>query len=86
MNTVYELLAQKERDLSRVHKEVECLRIAAILLSDEADEHKDEHKRVSEREPLVTAGTEDSVGAAEAGTPEESTVQRVMGMFRKRPA
>jgi len=84
MNTVYELLAQKEKDLSRVHKEVECLRIAATLLSD-----GDEVEGGNDRRPgeiLVTPDSDHSVLPAEEGIAEESTVRKVMGMFRKRTA
>lgn len=36
MKNVYEVLRQKELELTRLEKEVEALRIAAPLLSDEA--------------------------------------------------
>jgi len=38
MKNVYEVLRQKELELTRLEKEVEALRIAAPLLSDEAKE------------------------------------------------
>jgi hypothetical protein len=77
MNSVYELLSQKERDLTRVHKEVECLRIAANLLCDE----EDESVSTPEESPVTFS-------APVAGEPsqedlhEESAVQKVMGIFR----
>ncbi|HTR64219.1 MAG TPA: hypothetical protein VMH85_00505 [Terriglobales bacterium] len=37
MRNVYEVLRQKELELSRLEKEVEALRVAAPLLSDEKD-------------------------------------------------
>jgi hypothetical protein len=37
MKNVYEVLRQKELELSRLEKEVEALRVAAPLLSDEKD-------------------------------------------------
>lgn len=82
MNTVYELLAQKEKDLSRVHNEVECLRIAAPLLSDEGDESSPEN----EGDRLLSVEPAPPAIPPQAATAEESTVQKVMGIFRKRPA
>jgi hypothetical protein len=38
MKNVYEVLRQKELELSRLEKEVEALRVAAPLLSDESKE------------------------------------------------
>jgi hypothetical protein len=37
MKNVYEVLRQKELELSRLEKEVEALRVAAPLLSDEKE-------------------------------------------------
>ena len=37
MRNVYEVLRQKELELSRLEREVEALRVAAPLLSDEKD-------------------------------------------------
>jgi hypothetical protein len=37
MKNVYEVLRQKELELARLEKEVEALRVAAPLLSDERD-------------------------------------------------
>jgi hypothetical protein len=37
MKNVYEVLRQKELELARLEKEVEALRVAAPLLSDEKD-------------------------------------------------
>ena len=37
MKNVYEVLRQKELELSRLEKEVEALRVAAPLLSDDKD-------------------------------------------------
>jgi len=37
MRNVYEVLRQKELELARLEKEVEALRVAAPLLSDEKD-------------------------------------------------
>lgn len=82
MNSVSELLAQKEKDLSRVHKEVECLRIAAPLLLDEVDETTP----VTEDNLILNMAPDHPVIPPKAETAEESTVQKVMGIFRKRPA
>lgn len=43
MRNVYEVLRQKELELARLEKEVEALRVAAPLLSEEK-ESNDEHK------------------------------------------
>ncbi|MGH9510508.1 MAG: hypothetical protein ACRD2U_00065 [Terriglobales bacterium] len=44
MKNVYEVLRQKELELSRLEKEVEALRVAAPLLSDEKDAGMDAGK------------------------------------------
>jgi len=41
MKNVYEVLRQKELELSRLEKEVEALRVAAPLLSDDKDSMSD---------------------------------------------
>jgi len=41
MKNVYEVLRQKELELSRLEKEVEALRVAAPLLSDDKDMSSD---------------------------------------------
>ncbi len=41
MKNVYEVLRQKELELSRLEKEVEALRVAAPLLSDDKDAGSD---------------------------------------------
>ena len=41
MKNVYEVLRQKELELSRLEKEVEALRVAAPLLSDDKDINSD---------------------------------------------
>jgi len=48
MKNVYEVLRQKELELTRLEKEVEALRIAAPLLSEEMKES------VSESKPTLT--------------------------------
>ena len=49
MKNVYEVLRQKELELSRLEKEVEALRVAAPLLSDDKD--------VAATEPAVSKPT-----------------------------
>ncbi len=49
MKNVYEVLRQKELELTRLEKEVEALRIAAPLLSDEKEQVPDTLK------PTLTA-------------------------------
>ncbi len=46
MKNVYEVLRQKEQELIRLEKEVEALRVAAPLLSDDKDNSTDiEHNK-----------------------------------------
>jgi predicted CopG family antitoxin len=47
MKTVEEVLRSKEEEIQRVRKEVEALRIAAGLLSDQdAEDHKTEYRQL----------------------------------------
>jgi hypothetical protein len=47
MKTVEEVLRMKEEEIDRVKKEVEALRIAAGLLSDQdAEDHKPEYRQL----------------------------------------
>lgn len=54
MKNVYEVLRQKEQELSRLEREVEALRIAAPLLSEEKESGVDSAK------PTLTAPTSQS--------------------------
>jgi hypothetical protein len=49
MKNVYEVLRQKELELARLEKEVEALRVAAPLLSDDKD--------VAENKPTLAAAS-----------------------------
>jgi len=51
MKNVYEVLRQKELELTRLEKEVEALRVAAPLLSDE-------------KEPMIAEAPKPSLAAA----------------------
>ncbi len=53
MKDVYELLRQKELEISRLEKEVEALRIAAPLLSDDG-EFGDDSQPTLTRRPAST--------------------------------
>lgn len=56
MKNVYEVLRQKELELTRLEKEVEALRIAAPLLSEEAKEATSMSMSMSESpKPTLTA-------------------------------
>jgi hypothetical protein len=44
MKNVYEVLRQKELELSRLEKEVEALRVAAPLLSEDKEANNDNNK------------------------------------------
>jgi hypothetical protein len=50
MKDVYEVLRQKELEVSRLQKEVEALRVAAPLLTDVEAENYDEPTRASSAE------------------------------------
>jgi hypothetical protein len=52
MKNVYEVLRQKEIELARLEKEVEALRVAAPLLSDEGPAAADGNSK-----PTLTAAT-----------------------------
>ena len=54
MKNVYEVLRQKELELSRLEKEVEALRVAAPLLSDDKDAGSD---ATTAKPTLATATT-----------------------------
>jgi hypothetical protein len=45
MKNVYEVLRQKELELTRLEKEVEALRVAAPLLSDDKDALDSDHSK-----------------------------------------
>lgn len=53
MKNVYEVLRQKELELSRLEKEVEALRVAAPLLSDDKDAASD----ATGTKPTLTASS-----------------------------
>jgi hypothetical protein len=53
MKNVYEVLRQKELELTRLEKEVEALRVAAPLLSDD----KDSSTEIDHNKPTLTGST-----------------------------
>jgi len=53
MKNVYEVLRQKELELARLEKEVEALRVAAPLLSDD----KDAGSETTSAKPTLTTST-----------------------------
>jgi hypothetical protein len=53
MKNVYEVLRQKELELSRLEKEVEALRVVAPLLSDEANLATTENPKPTLATPAV---------------------------------
>lgn len=53
MKNVYEVLRQKELELARLEKEVEALRVAAPLLSDD----KDAASETTTAKPTLTAAS-----------------------------
>ena len=57
MKNVYEVLRQKELELSRLEKEVEALRVAAPLLSDDKDSGLDsDHNK-----PTLASGAQQPI-------------------------
>ena len=62
MKNVYEVLRQKELEVSRVEKEVEALRVAAPLLSERDDAAYD------------ATATLDSLGAQNSGSQSQQAV------------
>ena len=56
MKNVYEVLRQKELELARLEKEVEALRVAAPLLSDDKDTGSSESATTS-KPTLTTAAS-----------------------------
>lgn len=53
MKNVYEVLRQKELELARLEKEVEALRVAAPLLSDD----KDQISEPTTTKPILTSAS-----------------------------
>jgi hypothetical protein len=51
MKNVYEVLREKELEISRVETEVEALRIAAPLLSEEGEEANDDRPTLARSNP-----------------------------------
>lgn len=56
MKNVYEVLRQKELELARLEKEVEALRVAAPLLSEDKGE-RDSISESANAKPTLTAAT-----------------------------
>ena len=93
MRNAYELLEQKERDLGRVRKEVESIRIVASLLSDESassddgdEPNRDEHDEPEEEQASMELVPEPPAMFLEMESQPKTAMQRVVGIFRKRPA
>jgi len=57
MKNVYEVLRQKELELTRLEKEVEALRVAAPLLSDD----KDTSTEIDHKPTLASATTQQPI-------------------------
>lgn len=57
MKNVYEVLRQKELELTRLEKEVEALRVAAPLLSDDKESGISSMDGTTSKPTLATTGT-----------------------------
>jgi hypothetical protein len=62
MKNVFEVLQQKEADLTRVQHEIESLRTVASLLSDELPTEELTRKRVRSEEEILESGSEQATG------------------------
>ena len=71
MKNVYEVLRQKELELARLEKEVEALRVAAPLLSDDKDAGSD----VSIAKPTLATATAAPQQPIRIPQPQAATVQ-----------
>ena len=71
MKNVYEVLRQKELELSRLEKEVEALRVAAPLLSDDKDAGSD----VTTAKPTLATATTASQQPIRIPQPQVAAVQ-----------
>ena len=65
MKNIYEVLRQKELEVSRVEKEVEALRVAAPLLSDNGEMSHDATATVSDSSPQNSGPEPDQVSGRE---------------------
>jgi hypothetical protein len=62
MKNVYEVLRQKELELTRLEKEVEALRVAAPLLSEEKEQLAEAPKPTLTAAPPPAAGSDSTGG------------------------
>jgi hypothetical protein len=69
MKNVYEVLRQKELELTRLEKEVEALRVAAPLLSDEKEQIAEAPKPSLAAPPPQPVRIPPAVAAQAAGAP-----------------
>jgi hypothetical protein len=68
MKNVYEVLRQKELELTRLEKEVEALHVAAPLLSDEKEQLAEARKPTLAATPPPQSVRIPPVGAAQGAT------------------
>ena len=83
MKDAYEVLYQKEADLARVRQEVESLRIAASLLTDEAS--AEQAGETSGRRTAMSAGEESlaaDLESAATGTDGPSPASHEPGFWK----
>ena len=75
MKNVYEVLRQKELELTRLEKEVEALRVAAPLLSEEKEQMAEAPKPTLAAAPTATGP--DSAGGCRPGWDRSGTRGRM---------
>ena len=80
MKDAYEVLYQKEADLARVRQEVESLRIAAWLLTDDAST-EDSSPSSSSRRSVMSAG-EAPLEATATGTDGPPSTSEELGFWK----
>ena len=73
MKNVYEVLRQKELELSRLEKEVEALRVAAPLLSEDKEASADKPTIIRAAKAITNGVTFTPVKAVPAAPPAPST-------------
>ena len=88
MKNVYEVLRQKELELTRLEKEVEALRVAAPLLSDDKDSAAElEHNKPTLAGTVLTQQPiripQPAAAAAGGGSAQHDRPCRRVGRFRQ---
>lgn len=78
MKNVYEVLRQKELEMSRLEKEVEALRVAAPLLSDDKDISSDTVAKPT-LAPAVASATQQPIRIPQPAVNQSQPTARAAG-------